>query len=46
MVAEGDKVDVKITDVDMENKKISLSIRALLEPSYEEAEEAEAPAEE
>ncbi len=48
VVAEGDKVDVKITDVDMENKKISLSIRALLEPSYEEepAEEDEAPAEE
>ena len=47
VVAEGDKVDVKITDVDMENKKISLSIRALLEPSYEEApEEEEAPAEE
>ena len=36
VVAEGDKVDVKITDVDMENKKISLSIRALLEPSYDE----------
>jgi len=48
VVAEGDKVDVKITDVDMENKKISLSIRALLEPSYEEepAEEDEASAEE
>ena len=47
VVAEGDKVDVKITDVDMENKKISLSIRALLEPSYEEeAEEADASAEE
>ena len=46
VVAEGDKVDVKITDVDMENKKISLSIRALLEaPAYEEAEE-DAPAEE
>ena len=44
VVSEGDKVDVKITDVDMENKKISLSIRALLEPSYEE--EAEEPAEE
>ena len=44
VVAEGDKVDVKITDVDMENKKISLSIRALLEPSYEE--EAEESAEE
>ncbi len=46
VVAEGDKVDVKITDVDMENKKISLSIRALLEaPAYEEAEE-DTPAEE
>ena len=41
VLAEGDKVDVKITDVDMENKKISLSIRALLEApaSEEEAEE-------
>ena len=36
VVAEGDKVDVKITDVDMDNKKISLSIRVLLEPAYEE----------
>ena len=42
VVAEGDKVDVKITDVDMENKKISLSIRALLE----EAPAAEEPASE
>ena len=39
VVAEGDKVDVKITDVDMENKKISLSIRALLEAPAEEAQE-------
>ena len=38
VLAEGDKVDVKITDVDMENKKISLSIRALLEAPAEEAE--------
>ncbi len=43
VVAEGDKVDVKITDVDMENKKISLSIRALLEAPAEE-EAAEEPA--
>lgn len=43
VVTEGDKVDVKITDVDMENQKISLSIRALLE---EPADEEEAPAEE
>ncbi|RKI68204.1 bifunctional 4-hydroxy-3-methylbut-2-enyl diphosphate reductase/30S ribosomal protein S1 [bacterium 1xD42-67] len=47
VVAEGDKVDVRITDVDMENKKISLSIRALLEePAYEEEPEEGAPAEE
>ena len=41
VLAEGDKVDVKITDVDMENKKVSLSIRALLEaaPAEEESEE-------
>ena len=41
VLAEGDKVDVKITDVDMENKKVSLSIRALLEaaPAEEEPEE-------
>ena len=41
VVAEGDKVDVKITDVDMENKKISLSIRALLAPTPAPAEEEE-----
>lgn len=35
VVTEGDMVDVQITDVDMENKKISLSIRALLETSDE-----------
>lgn len=40
VVAEGDKVDVKITDVDMDNKKISLSIRALLEAPVEEDEES------
>ena len=42
VLAEGDKVDVKITDIDMENKKISLSIRALLAPTAED----EAPVEE
>ena len=45
VVAEGDKVDVKITDVDMENKKISLSIRALVEAPAEEPAEDEEPAE-
>lgn len=34
VLSEGQMVDVKITDVDMDNKKVSLSIRALLEPEY------------
>ena len=44
VLAEGQEVQVKITDVDAENKRISLSIRALLEnaPEAEEAEEVEA----
>ena len=43
VLAEGQEVQVKITDVDAENKRISLSIRALLEQASEEApvEEAE-----
>ena len=40
VLAEGQEVQVKITEVDAENKRISLSIRALLE-NAEEAEEAE-----
>ncbi len=32
VVAEGDEVEVKITDIDYDKKKVSLSIRALLEP--------------
>ncbi|MBR2937112.1 MAG: S1 RNA-binding domain-containing protein, partial [Oscillospiraceae bacterium] len=40
VLAEGQEVQVKITDVDAENKRISLSIRALLDPAEEEAEEA------
>ena len=39
VLAEGQEVQVKITEVDAENKRISLSIRALLETA-EEAEEA------
>ncbi len=31
VLAEGDMVDVKITDIDYEKKKVSLSIRALLD---------------
>ena len=38
----GQEVDVKIIDIDAENKRISLSIRALLEPTEEQADEAEA----
>ena len=33
VVKEGDHVDVKITAIDTENKKVSLSIRALSEPA-------------
>ena len=45
VLAEGQQVQVKITDVDAEHKRISLSIRALLEP-VEETEEAAEVAEE
>ena len=41
VLAEGQEVQVKITDIDAENKRISLSIRALLTPAEEEAEQAE-----
>ena len=52
VVNAGDVVDVKITDIDFEKKKISLSIRALLAPAAPAAAEAydevadEAPVEE
>ena len=39
VLSEGQAVQVKITDVDAENKRISLSIRALLEEQNVEAEE-------
>ncbi|MBQ5865305.1 MAG: bifunctional 4-hydroxy-3-methylbut-2-enyl diphosphate reductase/30S ribosomal protein S1 [Oscillospiraceae bacterium] len=39
VLAEGQDVQVKITDVDAENKRISLSIRALLEAAEEEEAE-------
>ena len=42
VLTEGQEVQVKITDVDAENKRISLSIRVLLEDAEEEAEEAPA----
>ena len=40
VLKEGQEVEAKITQIDTENKKVSLSIRALLEP--ETAPEAEA----
>ncbi len=45
VLSEGQEVQVKITDVDAENKRISLSIRALIEPAAEVEDEAEAEAE-
>ena len=45
VVAVDDVVTAKITGIDFENKKVSLSIRALIEPAAE-AEVEEAPAEE
>jgi len=43
VLSEGQIVDAKITDIDMEKQKISLSIRALLaDAAAEEAEEADA----
>jgi 4-hydroxy-3-methylbut-2-enyl diphosphate reductase len=36
----GQEVDAKIIDIDAENKRISLSIRALLQPTIEEQAEA------
>ena len=44
VLSEGQMVDVKITDIDMDRKKVSLSIRALLEGG-EEAEAADTDAE-
>ena len=46
VLSEGQIVDAKITAIDEEKKKISLSIRALLTASAEEPEEDEAPVEE
>lgn len=45
VLTEGQEVEAKIIDVDSENKRISLSIRALLIPQ-EEAEVSEEPVEE
>ena len=44
VLSEGQQVQVKITEVDAENKRISLSIRALLDPEEEATEEVAAEA--
>ena len=41
VLSEGQEVDAKIIDIDQEHKRISLSIRALLAPAADEAEDAE-----
>ena len=42
VLSEGQEVQVKITDVDAENKRISLSIRVLLEEAAEDAADEDA----
>ncbi|MEG1430623.1 MAG: S1 RNA-binding domain-containing protein, partial [Oscillospiraceae bacterium] len=39
VLAEGDKVQVRITEIDMDHKKVSLSIRAVLEDVQAQADE-------
>ena len=46
VLSEGQEVEAKIIDIDMEHKRISLSIRALLAPAAEETEEVEEATEE
>jgi len=48
VLTEGQEVEAKIIDINAEAKRISLSIRALLQPEEEAAEEVveEAPVEE
>ncbi len=41
VLSEGQMVDVKITDIDFEHKKVSLSIRALLEDAKHAEDEAD-----
>ena len=41
VLAVGDEVDVKIIDIDYDSKRISISMRALLDDAADEAEDAE-----
>lgn len=45
VLSEGQMVDVKVTDIDFENKKVSLSIRALLDEQADSAEDEDGSAE-
>ena len=42
----GQHVQVKVVEIDLENQKIGLSIRALIAPANEETAESDDPAEE
>ena len=44
VVKEGDVVDVKITDIDNDRKKVSLSVRALIEESQRVSDDGEGEA--
>ena len=46
VLSVGEEVTVKITEIDFDKKRVSLSIRALLEPAVEAVEEAAEEAEE
>ena len=46
VLSVGDEVKVKITEIDFDKKRVSLSIRALLEPAVEAVEEVAEEAEE
>jgi len=41
VLSDGQMVDVKITEIDNERKKVSLSIRALIEPSHQAAADSD-----
>lgn len=46
VLTEGQEVEVKITNIDFEKQKVSLSMRALMEAPAEEEAVEEAPVEE
>ncbi len=46
VLSEGQKVEVKITEIDLEKQKVSLSIRALMTPAVLQPRDAQIQAEE